>query len=78
MTVPSVGFLALPGVALLRPLVVAIAFVPILIMALCAIPVWAMALRRPETHGDLALRLLRGLHSWSRDVITAVYGGRNR
>lgn len=77
MTVPSVGFSALPGFAV-RPLVVAIAFLPILIMAVCAVPVWAMALWRPTTHGDLALRLLRGLHAWSRDVITAVYGGQSR
>ncbi|MBE1468187.1 hypothetical protein [Kibdelosporangium phytohabitans] len=74
---PSVGFPALSGIAV-RSLVVAIAFLPIMIMALCAIPVWAMALWRPATHGDLALRLLRGLHTWSRDVITAVYGGHNR
>ena len=77
MTVPSFGLPALPpGVA--RPLVVAIAFLPILIMALCAVPVWAMALWSPATHSDLALRLLRELRTWSREVINAVYGGRSR
>jgi hypothetical protein len=61
-----------------RPLVVAIAFLPILIMSLCAIPVWAVAVCRPATHGELAMCLLRGLHNWSRDVIRAVYGGQGR
>ncbi len=80
MTVPSLpsfGLPALPpGVA--RPLVVAIAFLPILIMALCAIPAWAVALWSPATHSDLALRLLKELRGWSREVISAVYGGQSR
>jgi len=77
MTVPSFGLPALlPSVV--RPLVVAIAFVPIVIMALCAIPVWAMALWSPVTHSDLALRLLRELRGWSREVIGAVYSPQSR
>lgn len=73
MTVPSVNLATLPGVAV-RPLIVAIAHLPILIVAFCAIPVWMMAVARPATHGELALRLLKELRTWSRDVIGAVHG----
>ena len=76
---PSLPALSLPALrGLVRPLVVAIAFLPILIMALLAVPVWAMALWSPATHTDLALRLLKELRGWSREVINAVYGGLNR
>ena len=74
---PSFSLSPVAG-SFVRPLVVAIAFLPILIMALCAIPLWAAALWRPAIHGELAMRLLRGLHNWSRDVIRAVYGGQDR
>ena len=74
---PSFGLPALPP-GVVRPLVVGIAFLPILIMALCAVPVWVMALWSPTTHSDLALRLLRELRIWSREVINAVYGGQSR
>ncbi len=74
---PSFHLPSLPA-GFVRPLVVAIAFLPILIMALCAVPVWAVALWRPTTHGELAMRLLRELRTWSRDVIRAVYGGQER
>jgi hypothetical protein len=70
---PSVNLAILSGVAV-RPLVVAIAHLPILIVAFCAVPVWMMAVVRPTTHGDLALRLLKELRTWSRDVIGAVHG----
>jgi hypothetical protein len=77
MSVPSVGPPALPGIAV-RPLVVAIAHVPILVVALCAVPVWTIAVLRPTTHSELALRLLRELRTWSRDVVGAVYGAKHR
>jgi hypothetical protein len=37
-----------------------------------------MAVLRPATHGDLALRLLRELRTWSREVIGAVSGAQQR
>jgi hypothetical protein len=77
MAVPSVDLAALPAVVV-RPLTVAIGHVPILLVALCALPVWTMAVLRPATHGELALRLLRELRTWSRDVIGAVNGARVR
>ncbi len=55
----------------MRPLVVAIAHLPILILSLSAIPV----VLRPATHGELALRMFRELRTWSREVIAAAYGG---
>jgi len=80
MTVPSLPTVGLPALprGVVRPLVVAIAFLPILIMALCAIPVWTVALWSPSTHSDLALRLLKELRRWSSEVINGVYGGQSR
>jgi hypothetical protein len=77
MLVPSVDLAALPGVVV-RPLIVAIAHVPILIVAFCAVPVWTLAVLRPATHGELALRLLRELRTWSRDVVGGANGVRAR
>ncbi|GAA1018905.1 hypothetical protein Aple_025430 [Acrocarpospora pleiomorpha] len=77
MIVPPVDLVSLPGVVV-RPLVVAIAHLPILIVAFCAIPVWTMAVIRPATHGELAFRLLKELRTWSRDVIGAVHGAQRR
>lgn len=70
---PSIELASLPGVVV-RPLIVAIAHLPILIVVVCAMPIWAMAGARPATHGELALRLSRELRTWSRDVIGAVSG----
>ena len=75
MVVPSFHLATLSGVVV-RPLVVAIVFLPILIVAVCAIPVWVMAVARPATHGELAFRLITELRKWSRDIIGAVNGGR--
>jgi hypothetical protein len=69
MTVPTV---------LVRPLVVAIAHVPILVIALCAMPLWLFGFLRPASHGDLAFRLLRELRTWSRDIVAATSGVRAR
>jgi hypothetical protein len=73
MAVPSFELTTLPGVVV-RPLIVAIAHLPILIVVVCTVPIWAMAGARPATHGELALRLSRELRTWSRDVISAVGG----
>lgn len=73
---PSINPAALSGVVV-RPALAAIAHLPIVIIAVCASPVWVMAVARPKSHGDLALRLLRELRSWSRDVTGAVSGGRS-
>ena len=70
MTVPSFDLASVPTV-MARPLVVAIAHVPILIVALCAVPIWTLAVLRPASHGDLALKILRELRTWSRDAIGA-------
>lgn len=73
---PSINPAALSG-AVVRPALAAIAHLPILIIVVCAFPVWLMAVVRPKTHGDLALRLLRELRTWSKDVTGAVSGGRS-
>ncbi len=75
--VTSVDLMALPG-AVIRPLIVAIAHVPILVVACCTIPVWIAAVGRPATHGELGLRSLQELRTWSRDVISATAGARRR
>lgn len=72
---PSFAPVKLPG-ALFRPLIVAIAHIPILVVACCTTPVWVMAVVRPTTHGDLGLKLLRELRTWSRHVIDATGGMR--
>jgi hypothetical protein len=77
MTVPSVDLVALPS-AVARPLVVAIAHLPILIIASCAVPLWLIGFLRPATHGELAFRLLKELRTWSRDVVDAASGVRAR
>lgn len=74
---PSIEIAALPRV-LIRALIVAIAHLPILIFTCCAVLVWTAAVLRPTTHSALALRLLRELHTWSRDVIGAASRGRAR
>lgn len=73
MTVPCVGLAALPS-AMVRPLVVAIAHLPILVIAVCAAPLWLMGFLRPATHSDLAFRLLKELRTWSCDVVRAASG----
>ncbi|GAA0462775.1 hypothetical protein Aca07nite_76550 [Actinoplanes capillaceus] len=77
MLVPSLDLVALPG-ALFRPLTVAVAHIPILVVVCFATPVWVMAVMHPATHGDLGLKLLRELRTWSRDVIGATGGTRRR
>ncbi|WP_413463029.1 hypothetical protein [Salinispora arenicola] len=77
MPVPSFDLATLPGV-LVRPLIVAIAHLPIMVVALFAVPVWVMAVVRPASHGELALRLLKELRTWSRDVIGGTTGARAR
>ena len=76
MIVPSASLAAVSSVVS-RPMIVAIAHIPIIFVALCAIPVWTMAVVRPKTHGELALRLLRELRTWSREAISAAHGGRH-
>jgi hypothetical protein len=71
--VPSVDLVAVPG-AVVRPLIVAIAHLPILVVAVLALPVWVFAVCRPATHGELALRLTRELRAWSREAVGAVNG----
>jgi hypothetical protein len=77
MIVPSVSLVTLPG-AVARPVIVAIAYLPIVIVAVCAIPIWVMAVVRPATHGELAFRMLAELRKWSREVIGAVNRGSDR
>jgi len=77
MTVPSVDLVAVSS-AMTRPLVVAIAHVPILIISLCAAPLWPMCLLRSEAHSDVAFRLLRELRSWSCGIVQATSGIRAR
>lgn len=77
MVMPSFGLVTLSG-AVFRPLIVAIAHVPILVVACYTTPVWLMAVVRPSTHGEFSLKLLRELRTWSRDVIGASGGMRQR
>ena len=77
MTVPSVDLAVLPSAAV-RPLVVAIAHLPILVIAFCAAPLWLLGFLRPGTHGEMAFRLIRELRTWSRDVVHAANGVRAR
>jgi hypothetical protein len=70
---PSIDLAALPS-ALARPLIVAIAHLPILIIAFCATPLWLVLFLRPAVHGEAAFRLLRELRTWSRDVVQAAAG----
>jgi len=77
MVMPSIDLVALPG-AVFRPLIVAIAHIPILVVACSTTPVLMMAVVRPTTHGDLSLKLLRELRTWSRDVIGATGGMRQQ
>jgi hypothetical protein len=74
---PSIDLVALPG-AVYRPLIVAIAHIPILVVACFTTPVWMMAVVRPTIHGELGLKLLRELRTWSRDVIRATGGMQQR
>lgn len=77
MIMPSFDLATLPG-AVFRPLIVAIAHIPILVVACSTVPVWMMAVVRPATHGELSLKLLRELRTWSRDIIGATGGMRQR
>jgi hypothetical protein len=77
MTVPSVDLVALSS-TMARPLVVAIAHVPILIVSLCAAPLWLICFLRPEAHSDAAFRLLRELRSWSCGIVQETNGIRAR
>lgn len=70
---PSIDLATLPS-ALARPLIVAIAHLPILVIACCAMPLWLVFFVRPAAHGEAAFRLLRELRTWSRDVVQAVGG----
>ncbi|WP_305785992.1 hypothetical protein [Symbioplanes lichenis] len=74
---PSFGLVTVPG-AMVRPLIVVIAHIPILVLACFTIPVWIMAAVRPSTHGTFGLSLVRELSTWSRDVIGATGGTRRR
>lgn len=73
MVMPSFGLVTLSG-AVFRPLIVAIAHIPILFVTCSATPVWMMAVVRPSTHGEFGLKVLRELRTWSRDVIGATGG----
>jgi ABC-type transport system involved in cytochrome c biogenesis permease subunit len=64
--------------ALVRPVVVAIAHLPIVIIAFCAAPLWLLGFLRPASHGEAAFRLLRELRTWSREVVHAAAEVRNR
>jgi hypothetical protein len=74
---PSFGLVTLPG-ALFRPLIVAIAHIPVLVLTCSASLVWITAMARPATHGDLGLKLVRELRTWSCDVIGATAGMRQQ
>jgi hypothetical protein len=73
MIMSSFGLVTLSGVVF-RPLIVAVAHIPILYIACSVTPVWMMAVVRPSTHGELGLKVLRELRTWSRDVV-GVAGG---
>jgi hypothetical protein len=72
------SFDLLPPGTVFRPLIVAIAHIPILVVACVMTPVWIATVVRPKTHGELGLKLLRELRTWSRDVIGATGGMRQR
>lgn len=74
---PTFGPLPLSG-AVFRPLIVAIAHIPVLVIACSATLVWITAVVRPATHGDLGLKLVRELRTWSCDVIGSTAGMRQR
>jgi hypothetical protein len=74
---PSFGLVTLSG-AVVRPLIVAIAHIPVLVIACSATLVWITAVVRPTTHGDLGLKLVRELRTWSCDVIGATAGMRQQ
>lgn len=77
ISVPSFDLAAIPS-GVTRPLTVAVAHIPILILAIAALPVWMLAMLLPSSHGEHALRVVRELSTWSRDITTAVCGGRTR
>lgn len=70
---PPIDLVALAR-AVVRPLIVAIAHIPILVFACFTTPVWMMAVLRPTSHGELGLKLLRELRTWSRDAIGSTGG----
>lgn len=74
---PSIDLAALPT-TVVRPLIVAIAHIPIMLLALCIAPILLFVAVRPESHGDLAVRLLCELRTWSRDAVGAASGRRTR
>jgi len=74
---PSFDLVTLSG-AVFRPLIVAIAHIPILVVACSTAPVWMVAMVRPSTHGDFSLKVLRELRTWSCDAIGAAGGMRQR
>jgi hypothetical protein len=55
--------------------VVAIVYVPLVFVVILSAPIWLLAALRPQSHGEMALKLLDALRYWSRDVMRAV-GGR--
>ncbi|MBL7260456.1 hypothetical protein [Paractinoplanes lichenicola] len=74
---PSFGLVTLSS-AVFRPLIVAIAHIPILIIVCSTTPLWMMAVVRPSTHGEFGLKLLRELRLWSHNVVDATGGMRQR
>jgi hypothetical protein len=76
MTVPSIDLAAL-SVVVMRYLIVAITYNPILTVVLCAATVLWMA-ARPRIHSDLLLRRLTALRTCRRGTPNAVSGARTR
>lgn len=74
---PSFDLAAVPA-TVVRPLIVAIAHIPIMVLALCIAPILLLVAVRPQSHGDLAVRLLCELRIWSRDAVGAASGRRTR
>lgn len=74
---PSIDLATVPA-TVVRPLIVAIAHLPVILLALCIAPILLFVAIRPQTHGDLAVRLLCELRIWSRDAVGAASGRRTR
>ncbi|AGZ41811.1 hypothetical protein [Actinoplanes friuliensis] len=65
---PTFDLATLPA-TLVRPLVVAIVYLPIVLVTLFACLVLLVAIVLPATHGDFALKTLSLLRKWSADAL---------
>ncbi len=53
-----------------RPLVVAVAHVPIVLIAFFACPLWMLLAFKPAALQEVAMHILTGLQRWSTAAIT--------